>query len=91
MVEIPAARPVDGVSNLPAVAGQPLEHPPHFRLRLGADPAARGQAESAAACRRQPARQHHERQRQAELAGPGDEHRPPPARLPRARRVTPPV
>ena len=43
MVEIPAARPVDGVSNPPAVADQPLEHPPHLRLRFSADSTAGGQ------------------------------------------------
>ena len=74
MVEIPAARPVDGVSNLPSVADQPLEHPPHVRLGLRADPAAGGQLNSAAACRSQPARQPQERERQAELAGGSDEH-----------------
>jgi hypothetical protein len=42
MIEIPAARPVDSVSNTPAVARELVERPPHQRFGLSADPTASG-------------------------------------------------
>ena len=74
MVEIPAARPVDGVSNLPAVARDPLELAPHQRLGLSADPTATGQTQSMLASQSEHARQHQERKRQSRLASTSGQH-----------------
>ena len=74
MVEIPAAWPVDGVANLPAVARELLELAPHQRLRLSADPAPGGHTEGMTACQGEHARHHHKHQRPRWLAHSGGQY-----------------
>jgi hypothetical protein len=75
VVEVPAPRPVHRVPDVPALARERLERPPYLGLRLGAHPAAPGQAQRSTTRQDQGAREQPEQESEHRLAGGGCQHR----------------
>jgi hypothetical protein len=71
MVDVPAARPVDGMASPPSLVCQLLERAPHLRFRFGADATAGGQPQGVATRERERGGEKQERQRQPRVASVG--------------------